>query len=65
MKKIYKFCLKSNNSVEDAIKKINETGTQIALILGDDKKLLGVLTDGDIRRLILNGNKLSTKLKSD
>lgn len=39
----------------DAINTINETAIQIALVLDDAGRLLGTLTDGDIRRAVLNG----------
>jgi dTDP-glucose pyrophosphorylase len=37
----------------DAIRKIDRSGLQVALVLGPDDALLGILTDGDIRRAIL------------
>jgi len=43
-------------SIKKAIKKLDKTGKKILLIV-EDRKLIGVLTDGDIRRWILkNGN---------
>ena len=45
-------------SKEDNLKKALDLMTEkrlgIALIIDSDKKLLGVLTDGDLRRLLLN-----------
>ena len=42
-------------SVRDAVKVIDDGGMQIALVVGSDRKLLGALTDGDIRRGLLAG----------
>ena len=42
----------------DAIAKINVAGLQVALILAADYSLLGILTDGNIRRAILAGKSL-------
>ena len=42
----------------EAMKKIDSLASQIALIARKDDFLLGTLTDGDIRRALLNGEKL-------
>ncbi len=38
-----------NITVKQAIKKLDETAKKILLVV-EDKKLVGVVTDGDIRR---------------
>lgn len=42
----------------DAIAKVDASGLQVALILAPDDRLLGILTDGNIRRAILAGKNL-------
>ena len=42
----------------DAIAKIDASGLQVALVLAPDSCLLGILTDGNIRRAILAGKSL-------
>jgi dTDP-glucose pyrophosphorylase len=42
----------------DTIAKINASGLQVALVLTPDNHLLGILTDGNIRRAILKGEDL-------
>ena len=42
----------------DAIAKIDASGLQVALVLAPDDCLLGILTDGNIRRVILAGRSL-------
>ena len=42
----------------DAIAKIDASGMQVALVLAPDNYLLGILTDGNIRRSILAGRSL-------
>lgn len=49
-------------SLHFAMETINNSGLQVALIIDDHQKLLGVLTDGDIRRAILDGHNLNTSL---
>ena len=44
----------------DAIARIDEAGLQLALVVDADGRLLGVLSDGDIRRAVLRGCALST-----
>ena len=40
---------------------IDKGGQQIALVVDDSEILIGVITDGDIRRFLLKGNKLESK----
>ena len=42
----------------DAVAKINASGLQVALVLAPDTSLLGILTDGNIRRAILADKSL-------
>lgn len=44
--------------LREAIECIDASGIQLALIVDENMKLLGVLTDGDIRRAILHGVSL-------
>ena len=44
--------------IRDAMRKMDAGGAAILLIAEADNRLLGVLTDGDIRRAILRGNEL-------
>ena len=50
----------SGASLGDAIECINTTAVQIALVLDETGRLLGTLTDGDIRRAVLRGQGLNT-----
>ena len=43
----------SDISFETAIAKLNEVGLRILLFVDEERKLLGTLTDGDVRRAIL------------
>lgn len=45
-------------SLGEAIAKVDSSGLQIALVLAPDRTLLGILTDGNIRRAILAGRSL-------
>jgi dTDP-glucose pyrophosphorylase/predicted transcriptional regulator len=49
-----KVTLKTSDSLETAIKVLNAGGLQIALVVDSKRKLLGTITDGDIRRALIN-----------
>lgn len=44
--------------ISEAIKIIDASALQIALVIDDDSRLVGVVTDGDIRRALLKGLSL-------
>ncbi len=54
-----KIILSPESSVIDALTVINEGALRICLIVSADNILLGVITDGDIRRAILNNIALT------
>jgi len=49
--------------IKKTMKKIDENGLGIAFITDDYNKLVGVVTDGDIRRAVLKGMNLKEKIK--
>ncbi len=51
-------------SIKEVMRTIGKTGLRIALVVDDDRKLLGVVTDGDIRRGIIKGNDISDEISS-
>lgn len=53
-----------STTIIDAIKIIDTSAMQIALVVDDQKRLLGTVTDGDIRRGILKGIKLEQQVTS-
>lgn len=42
-------------SIEDVIRCLNQAAVQIAIIVRGDDELVGIITDGDIRRALLRG----------
>ena len=53
------YIISRSNNIRDAIKKIDDNGEGIIFIVNEFNKVIGVLTDGDFRRAILNGVSLS------
>ena len=54
--------LSEDNLIKDVIKNLNKSNLQIALITRK-KKLIGTITDGDIRRGLLKGYSIKENLK--
>lgn len=52
----------SDASVHDAIRNLNESAVQIAIVVSPDGVLMGTVTDGDVRRGILRGISLDNKV---
>jgi len=53
-----KVLLSPSSTIKEALRAINSGAMQIALVVDKDEKLLGTLTDGDIRRALLNDIQL-------
>lgn len=51
-------------TVKDALLKLNQTGLQILLVVDSESKLVGTITDGDIRRGLLKGMGLDEAIES-
>lgn len=49
-------------TVKDALKILDNNGKGIVLVLDKDKKLIGTITDGDIRRALLKGSSLDDEI---
>ena len=62
MKKIDDIKLHPGNTVKEAMAIIDRGSVQFAVVVDDDLKLLGVLTDGDIRRGLLRGLGLESSI---
>tara|TARA_Y100000591_G_scaffold333230_1_gene374833 strand:+ start:6042 stop:7100 length:1059 start_codon:yes stop_codon:yes gene_type:complete len=54
--------LEKNSTIFNAFSKFNKLGLKTLVVSDKSKKLLGVLSDGDLRRAILKNNNLSTKI---
>lgn len=54
-----KFCVDPSMALSEVIKTINNNSQGAALVTGENNLLIGMITDGDIRRHILAGGNLS------
>lgn len=55
-------CIDENMSIRQSIKRLDETGRKILLVTTNDNILLGTITDGDIRRWILQSGNFEEKV---
>lgn len=53
-----------DTSIREAMKTLNKTAEKCLLVVGEERKLLGTLTDGDLRRSILNGADFTSSIKA-
>ena len=61
MKNVLKICIQSNKTLFDVLKNLENEESQIVLIINEKGKL-GTISDGDIRRHLITGNTLETKV---
>ncbi|HWA70583.1 MAG TPA: nucleotidyltransferase family protein [Rhizomicrobium sp.] len=58
-----KTLLQADANLHDAIRCLNESALQIALVVDSEGRLLGTLTDGDVRRGLLRGLGLESGVR--
>ena len=64
MKNINKIKISSDISIKQALKVINDGMNKIAIVTDEEGKLIGTLTDGDIRRGFLKGLNIDNSIES-
>ena len=60
MKKLF---IQPEASIKDALKQLGKSGKSCLIVVNKANKILGTLTDGDVRRVILKGKFLKDKIK--
>lgn len=61
--KIKNIILHEDNTLKDAMERISKAGLRIITVIGQTGKLLGVATDGDIRKALLAGKDLGAPIQ--
>lgn len=59
---IKSICVRTQYSIIDTMKHIDTCGKGIVYVVNDEKKLIGTITDGDIRRAIIDGAKINDSI---
>ncbi len=54
----------AEETIKEALKKLDKTAEKVLLVIDQDKRLKGTLTDGDVRRYLLKGNSLEGDISS-
>lgn len=60
--KINKICINEADSLLIALKKMDQVGHKLLAIVGKDRRLINLISVGDIQRAIISGKPLSTRL---
>tara|TARA_Y100000741_G_C18197431_1_gene536163 strand:- start:853 stop:1062 length:210 start_codon:yes stop_codon:yes gene_type:complete len=58
-----KTLVKEDQNIEGVLKSLRSSGLQIVLVINKSKKLVGTITDGDLREFILKKFDLKKKIK--
>lgn len=61
MKKISQLLVRPGDTIKHALKKMDEVGSKIVFVTDSGNILQGALSDGDVRRWILKGGRISAK----
>ncbi|RXJ92881.1 alcohol dehydrogenase [Malaciobacter molluscorum] len=64
MKNVEDIIVKEDTSIWEVLQIIDKSSKQIALVIDKNKKLLGTINDGDIRRALLNNISLNEAVKN-
>ena len=55
--------VKPDITIRQSMKKLSQSGEKCLVIIDDNKMLLGTLSDGDLRKAILNGSEMSDSIQ--
>ena len=63
MRNLEEIIIKESNSILDALIKIDINNKKFLIALNEDNKVIGILTDGNIRRAIISGLSVNEKIQ--
>jgi len=64
MSKYQKILLQKASTIKEALEVIDKGAMRIAIVLDEDEKVVGTLSDGDIRRGLLDGLSLNSSIEN-
>jgi len=59
-----KILISENKSIIEALRLLDETADKVLFVVDSNSKLLGALTDGDIRRYLLSGQSMENNIST-
>ena len=60
--KLKKYCIHKNTTIKNALKSLDISAYKCLLVIEKNSKLIGTLTDGDLRRAIITGKSINNKI---
>ena len=64
MSTLQQLCILETESINDALKKLDQSGARTLMVIKENGLFLGTLSDGDIRRHLIAGKTLSETISS-
>lgn len=58
-----KYCMNHKCTVKEVIARLEDVTVKAVVILNDDRKVIGIFSNGDMRRFFLKGGNLQTNIK--
>src|SRR5437867_11722753 len=58
MTRLVDVLVSEGSTLRGALELMNRSGRQIALVVDEERRLLGLVTDGDVRKAVLRGTTL-------
>ena len=58
-----KYCITSNYTINEAVDNINTNNQRAAIVLNENKKVIGVISQGDIIRALADGRDFYSRIK--
>lgn len=58
-----KYCINKSYTILEAIEKIDNSHNRVAVVVNDDEKVIGVISQGDIIRALSSGKSLYTNVE--
>lgn len=59
-----KYCVLKTYTIKEVIDKIDESHDRVALVVNNDNKIIGVISQGDIIRALSSGKNLYARVES-
>ena len=59
-----KLLIDTKSTIKDALRQLNNSGEKCLVVVGDGEKFIGTLSDGDVRKAILNGQEINSSIQT-
>jgi dTDP-glucose pyrophosphorylase len=59
-----KLLIDTKSTIKVALRQLNNSGEKCLVVVGDGEKFIGTLSDGDVRKAILNGQEINSSIQT-